>query len=561
MASPATTSRWLLSLLLLGLGCLAASTIASSSRSASGNRVLIVHDAAIKDSLSTLSSILTQRGYKLTFREPTASKPALVEYDQPQFDHLLLLSSGTKTLPSDLSAQKLVEFLRGGAGDDAPFKGGNVIFGLSADSLTPALRDLAREFSLEFQDRGLALVDHFRTAPGSESDDKHTSVLVGGAPIDAKTGLYAGGLVSNSVIFSPSTLAKVQAQPLVYVDGTVHQIGDIPLAFPLILPPGSSFAADPSTGAERPLASVGGDVLTGLGPFPPVLLGNGSTGSGGGQGAIVRDEGVASLVSAFQLADNSARALWVGSNALFSDELLSEGKANAASSGSNRAVLEDLLSWGLQERGVLRVVGTSHTRVRAGADDVRPAYEGEGREGDEGFGEGQRMYRVKDTVTYSIELEQYTPKLGWSPAPRDLDLQVTLHMIDPYITVPLHAIDADGSSAALSSKLESPSSTNTKSSTTYTATFQLPDRHGVFSFVLSWRRAGWTYLSTKDTAPVRPFNHDEHPRFLSAAWPYVAGSWSTVAGFVLFVGVWVSLDWSRLGGVGAGKGAQKVKTA
>ncbi|KAE8250377.1 hypothetical protein A4X03_0g6448, partial [Tilletia caries] len=251
--------------------------------------------------------------------------------------------------------------------------------------------------------------------------------------------------------------------------------------------------------------------------------------------------------------DNSARALWIGSSALFSDARLS--------GGSTRAVLEDLLAWGFQEKGVLRVVKTEHTRVRKGVDDVRPAYEGEGREGEEGFGEGQRMYRIKDFVTYSIELEQYTPELGWSPAPRDLDLQVTLHMIDPYITVPLHATTSDDSNSATNLSSPPVRSSKSKSSTTYTATFQLPDRHGVFSFVLLWRRAGYSYLSTKDTAPVRPFNHDEHPRFLSAAWPYVGGAWSTVAGFLVFVGVWVSLDWARLGGVGAGKGVKKSKTA
>ena len=42
--------------------------------------------------------------------------------------------------------------------------------------------------------------------------------------------------------------------------------------------------------------------------------------------------------------------------------------------------------------------------------------------------------------------------------------------------------------------------------------------------------------------PVVPPRHDEYPRFLSAAWPYYAGAFSTSAAFVLFVAVWLAGD-------------------
>jgi len=65
------------------------------------------------------------------------------------------------------------------------------------------------------------------------------------------------------------------------------------------------------------------------GPSPPVLIGNGTTGTRGGQGAIRLDEGAASLDTAFQLADNSAGALWVGSSALFTNDLLANADSGA----------------------------------------------------------------------------------------------------------------------------------------------------------------------------------------------------------------------------------------
>lgn len=40
---------------------------------------------------------------------------------------------------------------------------------------------------------------------------------------------------------------------------------------------------------------------------------------------------------------------------------------------------------------------------------------------------------------------------------------------------------------------------------------------------------------------VRHFAHDEWPRsfVISAAWPWISGIWVTVAGWVVFVAVWL----------------------
>ena len=141
------------------------------------------------------------------------------------------------------------------------------------------------------------------------------------------------------------------------------------------------------------------------------------------------------------------------------------------------------------------------------------------------------MYRVKDTVNFHIDLSQHAPNGGWQPAPKDLDLQVSLVMLDPYVTTKL---SAEAPTSVLSS-----GQAQTNATTRYSATFRLPDRHGVFTFHVDWKRQGWSYVKTKDTAPVRPFNHDEHPRFLSAAYPYVGGAFSTMTAFLLFTTLWI----------------------
>jgi oligosaccharyltransferase complex subunit beta len=76
----------------------------------------------------------------------------------------------------------------------------------------------------------------------------------------------------------------------------------------------------------------------------------------------------------------------------------------------------------------------------------------------------------------------------------------------------------------------------------YSAAFRVPDRHGVFKFVLDHRRRGWTTLKETMMVPVIPPRHDGYPRFLSAAWPYYAGAISTSVGFLIFSALWLAGD-------------------
>jgi oligosaccharyltransferase complex subunit beta len=76
----------------------------------------------------------------------------------------------------------------------------------------------------------------------------------------------------------------------------------------------------------------------------------------------------------------------------------------------------------------------------------------------------------------------------------------------------------------------------------YRTSFRVPDRHGVFKFVLDHRRRGWTTLKETMTVPVVPPRHDGYPRFLSAAWPYYVGAISTSVGFLIFAALWLAGD-------------------
>lgn len=86
----------------------------------------------------------------------------------------------------------------------------------------------------------------------------------------------------------------------------------------------------------------------------------------------------------------------------------------------------------------------------------------------------------------------------------------------------------------------SPSSTSANS-TTYTTTFKLPDQHGIFNFMLDYKRPFLTNIEQKDTVTVRHFAHDEFPRSwaISGAWPWIAGIGVTIGGWIVFVALWL----------------------
>jgi oligosaccharyltransferase complex subunit beta len=102
------------------------------------------------------------------------------------------------------------------------------------------------------------------------------------------------------------------------------------------------------------------------------------------------------------------------------------------------------------------------------------------------------------------------------------DLQVEFTMLDPHIRTAL--LPVSGKQGL------------------YRAAFRVPDRHGVFKFVLDYRRRGWTTLKAAMVVPVVPPRHDGYPRFLSAAWPYYAGAISTSIGFLVFATLWLAGD-------------------
>jgi oligosaccharyltransferase complex subunit beta len=111
----------------------------------------------------------------------------------------------------------------------------------------------------------------------------------------------------------------------------------------------------------------------------------------------------------------------------------------------------------------------------------------------------------------------------------------------PYSLEPDDSIQLEFSMLSPFHRLPLAPSVHTANSTWYTTTFKLPDQHGIFNFMVDYRRPFLSNVEEKNTVTVRHFAHDEWPRSwaITAAWPWIMGIAVTVTGWVAFIAIWL----------------------
>ncbi|RYP75223.1 hypothetical protein DL771_002548 [Monosporascus sp. 5C6A] len=248
------------------------------------------------------------------------------------------------------------------------------------------------------------------------------------------------------------------------------------------------------------------------------------------QGEVVDDLFAAgaqlSLVTTMQ-GRNSARFTVVGSADMLSDKWFdAEVKRVGEKTGVktvNREFAKAVSGWTFGEIGVLRVNWIEHHLHEEGMSNAS----------------NPKIYRIKNDVTYSISLSEYVWD-KWVPftVPEDDELQLEFSMLSPFHRLNLQP--------TLSSE----------DSTTYSASFKLPDQHGIFNFKVNYKRPFFSNVEEKNTVSVRHIAHDEWPRSWThtAAWPWIAGIGATVTGWLGFCALWL---YSKP--VAAGVGGKKTQ--
>lgn len=210
----------------------------------------------------------------------------------------------------------------------------------------------------------------------------------------------------------------------------------------------------------------------------------------------------AKLVSGFQSRVNS-RVAWSGSVELFSNAFWTSETANAA-------FVEDMSKWLFGEKNVVKGLGSRHYNTHDSSMTQK------------------EQYRVGEEVTYEIVLSEYDgDRNGWIAPHTVTDLQLEVTMLDPHLRIHLHP----------STKFEHRSPTNR----TYTASFKLPDRHGVFTFLVDHKRQGMSWLEERTQISITPLRHDEFERLITGAMPYYITVGSMVAAWLIFAAIWLNL--------------------
>lgn len=437
----------------------------ASALSTAGNRLLVIlEEVAEKEKYGKFFGDLKARGFDITYETPKSESLALFELGERAYDHLLLLPVKSKALGPNLTPQTLLRFLN---------TDGNILLTLSSAQPTPSgLVSLLLELDIHLpSDRSSMVVDHFNydTLASPEAHDVLLLPRPKALRRDVKN--YFAGAPNNDDV-------------LAFPHGVAQTLGNAsPLLAPVLRGASTAYsynAKEEAEGVEDPFAT----------------------------GAQL------SLVSTMQ-ARNSARLVVVGAAEMLEDTWFTaqvQSLAGKKVGTANEAFAKEISGWAFKEIGVLKVGSITHflseeVHVTVNASSLNP-----------------KIYRVKNTVTYNIELSEYEWDTYRPYVPPTGDaIQLEFSMLSPFHRITLV-----------------PSFTS-PFSTIYSATFKLPDQHGIFNFFVGYRRPFLTNVEEKTTVTVRHFAHDEYPRSwtISAAWPWIGGVGVTTVGWLCFVAVWL----------------------
>ncbi|KAF2969067.1 hypothetical protein GQX73_g4497 [Xylaria multiplex] len=496
--------RSLVSFLLLAL---VASVRAISS--SGGNRLLVIlEDVAEKDGYTKFLDDLEGRGFDIVYETPKSEGLSLFHLGERSYDHILLFPTKAKglfTFPFLLSlviclllATLAVVFLADHNHQTLTGLGpnltpnillqfinaeGNILLALSGSTPVPSsLVSVLLEFDIHLpSDRQGLVVDHFNYDSASASEQHDVLLLPTPGPLrlgyknffglrssdvqDGQEGAKEGGKTTGVIAFP---------------NGIGQTLGQGSLLTPILRADSTSYSYSPREGS---------DAIDGL-------FGSGLQ---------------LSLVSALQ-ARNSARFTVVGSADMLSDKWFDADVKKIGEKTStktlNREFAKAVSGWTFGEIGVLRVNWVEHHLNEEGL----------------GNASNPKIYRIKNDVTYSISLSEYSwDKYIPFTVPENDELQLEFSMLSPFHRLKLNP------------------TISSEDSTTYSVSFKLPDQHGIFNFLVNYKRPFLSNVFEKNTVSVRHFAHDEWPRsfVISGAWPWIAGIGVTVTGWLAFCAVWL----------------------
>lgn len=444
---------------------------ASTFQQINPRTLVLIDDHNTRNTHSDFFAMLINNGHRVTIAHLHEDVVSLQNYGERTYENLIIFAPTAPDLGEFIKVHDVVDFVNAG----------NSLLMAASSSLSEPLRQIAKEFNVEFMESGSDVMDHSRynvleTTQVGPHAGRHVNVLADNYNQKLTSFLSKSTFASLNKPETPTAGVLFEGIGLFKMDATITQ------APVLYGNPASTFSMDPMD--KKAAVVFGNDVV---------------------------------LVAAVQ-TPNNARAVFAGSMEMFSNKSFStlvqlpRDNSSLKRKTANKSFCMDMSKWVFHEKGFLKVTSYSHRLLNSGGGKYHPF---------EMTATGPKGYRVKDHIEFSMTVQEWNGDTQqWIPYAAS-DVQLEFVMIDPYIRTDFPMTKTPGN---------------------YNVRIQVPDNMGIFKFVVGYHKLGEKGVSNLDwsqAVSVRPFRHDEHDRFLWVASPYYLAAASIMAAFVLFSGLFL----------------------
>jgi oligosaccharyltransferase complex subunit beta len=186
---------------LLFIGALFLVLSACGSCLAEKRVLALLENLAVKETHSTFFRLLTEQGFKLTFKVADDATISLKKYGEYLFDHIVVFAPTVDEFGGSLSVEAMTEFID---------NGGNVLIASNSNT-GDVLREIASECGFEVDEEGTSVIDHH--VYDAKDEGKHTLIAVEAANL-IKSDLISGG-VAAPLLYRGTGLLADAGNPLV----------------------------------------------------------------------------------------------------------------------------------------------------------------------------------------------------------------------------------------------------------------------------------------------------------------------------------------------------------
>jgi oligosaccharyltransferase complex subunit beta len=273
---------------------------------ASQRTLVLLDNWAIRETHSVFFKSLRDRGYELTFKTADDSTLSLVKYGEYLYDNLIIFAPSVEEFGGSIDVAAITGFIDGG---------GNVLVAASS-SIGEAIRDIASECGIEFDEENAAVIDHLNYDVSDTG--RHTLIVAD----------------PQNLLSAPSMTGTMKVNPLLFRGIGMTADTENPLVLDILHASWTAYSFIPTEKITEYPHAVGQNTL---------------------------------LIAGLQ-ARNNARVLFFGSLDFFSDEFFTSSVQNANggqkfTQSGNQDLAVSLSQWVFKEKGVLRVGKVKHHRV------------------------------------------------------------------------------------------------------------------------------------------------------------------------------------------------------